>query len=132
MSPENGGKRVAQSRGNIKLKSGITGSELSCGGDLTCRFIENCKISVKGNITAEYILNSDVSCGGNLKTIGNISRIVGGICAVGQGFETKSIGSISNTINEDRARHGLRGGRRRTAARIAGRCPRSLRKKLKA
>ncbi len=82
--------------GNVKLQSGITGSELHCDGDLTCRFIENCKITVKGDITAEYILNSSIKCGNNLKTIGEISKIIGGSCSVGGNIETRTIGSISN------------------------------------
>lgn len=81
--------------GNIKLKSGITGSKLTCDGDLNCRFIQNCTIIVKGNITAEYILNSDISCGKTLKAQGSISRIIGGSCVVGQDIETGSIGSNS-------------------------------------
>lgn len=82
--------------GNIKLQSGITGSELECDGDLTCCFIENSNIVVKGNITAEYILNSNIKCGKSIITTGKISKIIGGNCSAGGNIETKTIGSISN------------------------------------
>lgn len=82
--------------GNVKLLSGITGSELHCGGDLSCHYIENCNIFVKGNISAEYILNSNIKCGKNLKTVGMRSKIIGGNCIAGMNIETGIAGSISN------------------------------------
>ncbi len=84
------------SGGNVQLQGGITGSELSCEGDLKSHYIENCSILVKGDITAEYILNSQIKCGRNLKTIGMISRIIGGSCIVGKDIEARTIGSDAN------------------------------------
>jgi len=82
--------------GSIKLKSGIIGSEIHCAEDLTCRFIENCNVSVGGNITAEYILNSIINCGKNLKLFGKKAKIIGGSCIVGQDIEAETIGSVTN------------------------------------
>lgn len=82
--------------GNIELMSGITGSELYCEGDLTCRFIESCNVFVKGEITAEYILNSNIKCGKSIKTVGRRAKIIGGNCLAGHNIVTTTIGSIAN------------------------------------
>lgn len=82
--------------GNIELLSGITGSELYCEGDLTCRFIESCNVFVKGEITAEYILNSNIKCGKSIKTVGRRAKIIGGSCLAGHNIVTTTIGSIAN------------------------------------
>lgn len=82
--------------GNVNLQSGITGSDLNCNGDLRCRFIENCNVSVRGNINAEYIINSNIKCGKNIKIIGRMAKIIGGSCMAGQNIETHIIGSVAN------------------------------------
>lgn len=82
--------------GNIRLLSGITGSELYCEGDLKCRFIENCNVLVKGEITAEYILNSQIKCGKTIRTVGKIAKIIGGNCVAGENIEAGTIGSAAN------------------------------------
>lgn len=79
--------------GNIVLQSGVIGSKLNCDGDLTSRFIENCNVFVKGNIKTDYIMNSNIKCGKNLHTGSSISKIVGGICIVGENIVTRIIGS---------------------------------------
>ena len=87
---------VIKAGGNIKLSSGITGSELVCAGDLKSRFIENCHVFVRGHIRAEYILHSSIRCGQSLKTEGSISKIIGGSCMVQQTIESRIIGSTAN------------------------------------
>jgi len=82
--------------GNIILRSGITGSDIYCEGDLRSRFIENCNVFVKGEMQAEYILNSNIVCGKNLKTSGTRAKIIGGSCMVGQNIEAQTIGSEAN------------------------------------
>ncbi|HHT63643.1 MAG TPA: DUF342 domain-containing protein, partial [Clostridia bacterium] len=81
--------------GNIKLQSGIIGSDIYCSGDLESKFIQNCNVFVKGNIKAGNILNSNVKCGKNLKVEGRIARIIGGSCIVGENIEAHTIGSVS-------------------------------------
>ena len=81
--------------GNIILRSGIIGSELSCKGDLTSRFIENCNITVIGSITADYIINSRIECGQSLQLIGSKGKIFGGSCVVGQDIVARVIGSVA-------------------------------------
>jgi len=87
---------VIKAGGNIRLNSGITGSELVCAGDLKSRFIENCHVFVRGDIVAEYILHSSIRCGHNLKTEGRISKIIGGSCMVQQSIESRIIGSSAD------------------------------------
>jgi uncharacterized protein len=79
--------------GNIKLQSGIIGSEVTCDGDVKGRFIENCNMFVKGGILAEYIVGSTVKCGKTIKTMGNSARIIGGSLMAGQNIEARVIGS---------------------------------------
>lgn len=81
--------------GNVSLKSGITGSTLSCGGDLTSRFIENSDIFVRGEVKSEYVMGSSVRCGRSLRVVGFIAKIVGGLCMAGQDIEAREIGSSS-------------------------------------
>lgn len=84
--------------GNIKLQSGIIGSEISCDGDVKGRFIENCNLFVKGGILAEYIVGSTVKCGKTIKTMGNSARIIGGSLMAGQNIEARVIGSPAGII----------------------------------
>lgn len=81
--------------GNIRLRSGIMGSELRCEGDLVSRFIENCNIFVNGDIDAEYVMHSNVHCGANLTTAGKRSRILGGQCVSSGNITSGNIGSTS-------------------------------------
>jgi len=79
--------------GNIKLLSGIIGSDVTCDGDVKGRYIENCNMFVKGGILAEYIVASTVKCGKTIKTMGNNARIIGGSLIAGQNIEARIIGS---------------------------------------
>ncbi len=79
--------------GNIRLKNGIIGSELTCGGDVSGRFIEDCSLFVEGDIRAEYIVGSSVKCGKSIKVMGNRARIIGGSLVAGQNIEARVIGS---------------------------------------
>lgn len=82
--------------GSIHLYSGIVGGELTCEGDLQCRFIENSNVTVKGDIQAEYLINSSVRCGKNIRIVGKIAKIIGGSCMAGQNIEAHTIGTESN------------------------------------
>lgn len=82
--------------GDIILRSGIIGGNITCDGDLTSRFIESCKVFVKGNITTDYIMSSNVKCGKNLHAINAISKIVGGQYLVGENIQANTIGSNAN------------------------------------
>lgn len=80
---------------DLNLQSGANGSNITCGGNFKCRFIENCEVSVRGEMRAEYILNSNIRCRKSLKTEGSISKIIGGTCIVMQNVESRTIGSAA-------------------------------------
>lgn len=84
------------SGGYITLRGGVIGSKITCEGDLTSRFIENCKVFTKGNIQTDYVMNSSVKCGKSLKAINSISKLVGGDYLVGENIEARIIGSNAN------------------------------------
>lgn len=82
--------------GDIILRRGIIVGDISCDGDLSSKFIENCKVRVKGDIKTDYIMNSDVKCGKSLEAINSISKIVGGSYLVGGNIKANTIGSPAN------------------------------------
>lgn len=79
----------------MALKSGVTGSDLNCGGDIASRFFENCNVLSRGNIKAEYIVNSNIRCGKNLDITGLYAKLIGGSCVVGGDLTAKIIGTPS-------------------------------------
>lgn len=79
--------------GDIVLRGGVIGGNLSCEGDLTSRFIENCRVFVKGDIKTDYVMNSNIKCGKSLHAINSISKIVGGKYLVGENILANIIGS---------------------------------------
>ena len=82
--------------GDIILRGGIIGGNISCEGDLTSKFIENCNVFVKGDIKTDYVLNSNITCGKSLHAINSISKIVGGKYLVGENIHANIIGSNAN------------------------------------
>ncbi len=82
--------------GSLVVHSGVFSSELSCGQDFRCRFIENSTVFAKGDVQAESIIHSKVTCGKNLKVQGSIAKIIGGSCMAGQNIEADTIGAMSN------------------------------------
>ena len=87
------GSATLKADGNILLRSGIIGGEISCQGDLTSNFIEHCSVFARGNITADYIMTSNIKCGKSLKLIGSKGKFVGGSCIASQNITARIIGS---------------------------------------
>jgi len=87
---------IIKAGGNLTVHSGVFSSELSCNGDLRCRFVENSIASVRGDMYAESIVHSKVSCGNNLKVKGKLAKIIGGSCVAGLNIEADTIGALSN------------------------------------
>lgn len=92
---ESVGSVTLKAGGNIILRRGAITSKITCDGDLTSNFIENCNVFVKGDIETSYIMNSKIRCGNNIKTIGSISKIVGGSYIAGGNIESRIIGSTA-------------------------------------
>lgn len=89
------GSATLKSGGNILLRSGIIGGEISCKGDLTSKFFEHCNVFADGNITADFIMTSNIKCGSNLILTGSKGKIVGGSCMAGQDITARIIGSLT-------------------------------------
>lgn len=79
--------------GNIRLQGGIIGSEVTCEGNVTGRFIERCGMFVKGDVQAEYIIDANIRCGKNIRAVGRDSKIIGGNLIAGENIEARTIGS---------------------------------------
>ncbi|NLY45783.1 MAG: DUF342 domain-containing protein [Tissierella sp.] len=84
--------------GNIILRKGAISSNIICEGNFNSSFIENCNVFAKGDIEASYLMNSDVKCGKSIKTVGRVSRIVGGNYTAGKNIESYIIGSPAGVI----------------------------------
>lgn len=84
--------------GSITLYKGVRGMKigsLEAAGDITAKFLEDCRIYAKGNIQAEYIINSDVSCGHDLTLTGRRAAFIGGVCSVYNAMNVKTVGAMS-------------------------------------
>lgn len=84
--------------GNILLDSGINGMNhgiLQAGGDITAKYIENCKVTAGGNIKTEGIVNATVETDGNIEIAGKRGRIAGGKLTVFGSIKTRRVGSKS-------------------------------------
>lgn len=84
--------------GSITLYKGMRGMKSGClesSGDITAKFLEDCRIYAKGNIQAEYIINSEVSCGNNLTLNGRRAAFIGGVCSVYNVMDVKTVGAMS-------------------------------------
>jgi uncharacterized protein (DUF342 family) len=79
--------------GSIILKSGVINSTIYGSGNLNCKYLENCSVTVKGNIEAGSIVKSNIICGKSIRVMGSIAKIVGGSYIVGDNIEARSIGS---------------------------------------
>ncbi len=79
--------------GNIRLQGGIIGSEVTCDGNVTGRFMERCGMFVKGDVQAEYIIDSNIRCGKNIRAVGRDAKIIGGSLIAGENIESRTIGS---------------------------------------
>lgn len=89
--------------GNINIRNGINGmgsGQLYAGGEVRCKFIENCTVIAKKDIYAESIINSRVSSHGSLNVAGKRGAIIGGRITIQNQIEAKLIGSQSNVPTE--------------------------------
>lgn len=69
------------SGGNIVLKRGMQGMDrgtLEAEGNITAKFLENCKVFCKGELKADAVLHSEVTCFEKLEVLGRKGQINGG------------------------------------------------------
>lgn len=91
-------------KGDILLNKGMNGmgrGYLRAGGDVKCRFLENCAVNAGGTIKAESIMNCRITSDNEVLVEGGKGVIVGGICTARNTIKAKNIGSsayVATTI----------------------------------
>lgn len=89
--------------GQIILKRGIQGNGrglLQAKGNITARFIENCKVYTEGDIVADAILHSHLEAKGSVTATGKKSIIAGGEVKAGSVIKAKYLGTAMG-VNTD-------------------------------
>lgn len=91
------------SGGNIVLKRGMQGmdkGELRADGNITAKFLENCKVSCKGKLKADAILHSEVRCEGSIDVLGRKGLINGGSVKTYAMIHATTLGSTMGALTE--------------------------------
>lgn len=84
------------SGGNIVLKRGMQGMDrgiLEAEGNITAKFLENCKVKCKGTLKADAVLHSDVSCRGKVDILGRKGLLNGGSLSTYADVHVTTLGS---------------------------------------
>jgi uncharacterized protein (DUF342 family) len=84
--------------GNILIEKGVFGGSkgsVEAGGNLDCRYLENCRVNIKGNLRADQLLRCSVYAEGLVNITGNKGRIIGGSVMGGKGVKAGFIGTQS-------------------------------------
>lgn len=87
---------VLEAGTDINVSVGVLGmdkGQVNAGGNIKCKFIQNCTVRASGNIYADSILFSTVECGGDLILDGRKGALIGGHATVGGKVILKTIGS---------------------------------------
>lgn len=91
---------VLNSGGNIVLKRGMQGmerGELRAAGNITAKFLENCKVKCEGGLMADAVLHSEVECKEAIEIKGKKGLINGGFMRTYATITATSIGSTMGT-----------------------------------
>ena len=81
---------------DIILERGINGTakgDVTAGGNIITKFIENANVYAKGSITSEIILHSNVSAGTEITVLGKKGFIAGGKVTATERITAKVLGS---------------------------------------
>ncbi len=82
--------------GNIVLKRGMQGMDrgtLEAEGNITAKFLENCKVKCKGSLKADAILHSEVECREQVDVLGRKGMINGGSLSTYADVHATTLGS---------------------------------------
>lgn len=91
------------SGGNIVLKRGMQGmekGELRADGNITAKFLENCRVNCKGSLRADAILHSNVTCDDNIEVLGRKGLINGGSVKTYTMVHATTLGSTMGALTE--------------------------------
>lgn len=84
------------SGGNIVLKRGMQGMDrgtLEAEGNITAKFLENCKVKCKGSLKADAILHSEVECREAVDVLGRKGLVNGGSLSTYADVHVTTLGS---------------------------------------
>ena len=84
--------------GDIYIEKGMfggSGGSITSGGNLNCKYLENCRVDIKGNLRADQILRCTVTADGLVDVCGSKGRIIGGNICGGKGIRANFIGTQS-------------------------------------
>ena len=94
---------VISTKGNLFINGGIQGhdkAQITVGGNMISKFINNAHITCHGNIEADAIMHSTIMCDGSIHVRGKKALIVGGDINVRYDIEAKIIGSEMGTMTK--------------------------------
>ncbi len=94
---------VLDAGADIILERGAkAGGNITSGGNIVTKFIENANVSAKGSITSECILHSSVASGTEINVTGKRGFIAGGKVIAAEKIQAKVLGSEmgANTLIE--------------------------------
>ncbi len=89
------------SGGNIILKRGMQGmdrGQLEAAGNITAKFLENCKVTCKGSLKADAVLHSQVECQESIDVLGKKGLITGGTIRTYGEIHATTLGSTMGTM----------------------------------
>lgn len=84
------------SGGNIVLKRGMQGmdrGELQAAGNITAKFLENCKVKCGGSLKADAVMHSEVECKEKIEVLGKKGLITGGSVETYADIHATTLGS---------------------------------------
>ncbi len=84
------------SGGNIVLKRGMQGmgqGELKAKGNITAKFLENCKVSCEGALKADVVLHSEIDAREEIEVLGKKGLINGGAVRTYANIHASTLGS---------------------------------------
>lgn len=91
------------SGGNIVLKRGMQGMErgnLKAAGNITAKFLENCKVECEGGLKADAVLHSEVVCKEKVEVLGKKGLINGGSVTTYADIRATSLGSTMGSATK--------------------------------
>ena len=94
---------ILKAGGNIVLKRGMQGmerGELDAAGNITAKFLENCKVKCGGGLKADAVLHSEVECRDTIDVRGKKGLINGGYVKTYSSITATSLGSTMGTATK--------------------------------
>lgn len=87
---------TVEAGGDIIIARGMNGMSkgiLKAGGNIICKFLENCSVEAKGYVETEAVLHSNVSAGTEINVNGKRAFITGGVVRATNQVSMKTLGS---------------------------------------